>query len=402
MTQDDRRDPEGDDPDRHPGPMPSAARPDDVESAPEPVPILPPEPVVLKRLPREPITFWGSVLSLAIGAVGSVIFVYLHLPLPWFLGALTACLVASVLNAPMSRPAPLSIPMRCVLGVAVGSAFTPLLFGQIGGMMVSLAMLVPFMVLIIGIGIPFFERIAGFNRATAFYCAVPGGLTDMVSMAEDSGASGRTVTLVQATRILIIVFTLPFWLQWQSGVHISPTAASPVRVLEMSLIDAAILTSLGLFGWLGARAIGMAGAPIVGPMILSGLIHALGFTSARMPLEILVIAQITVGTLLGSQFRGLTWREFSSTVVWGVAFTILLLGLTAVVVIGVAHLTGFNTMSVMLAYAPGGQTEINLLTYILGLDVAYVALHHLARLAIVILGAQIVFATTRGFGKSQR
>lgn len=402
MTQDDRRDPEGDDPDRHPGPMPSAARPDDVESAPEPVPILPPEPVVLKRLPREPITFWGSVLSLAIGAVGSVIFVYLHLPLPWFLGALTACLIASVLNAPMSRPAPLSIPMRCVLGVAVGSAFTPLLFGQIGGMMVSLAMLVPFMVLIIGIGIPFFERIAGFNRATAFYCAVPGGLTDMVSMAEDSGASGRTVTLVQATRILIIVFTLPFWLQWQSGVHISPTAASPVRVLEMSLIDAAILTSLGLFGWLGARAIGMAGAPIVGPMILSGLIHALGFTSARMPLEILVIAQITVGTLLGSQFRGLTWREFSSTVVWGVAFTILLLGLTAVVVIGVAHLTGFNTMSVMLAYAPGGQTEINLLTYILGLDVAYVALHHLARLAIVILGAQIVFATTRGFGKSQR
>lgn len=400
MSDDDRRDQDGEEPERQePGSIPLSGRPDDGDG----IAAVPPlAPTILARLPREPITLKGSLLALAIGAVGSVTFVYFHLPLPWFLGALTACLIASVLNVPMSRPAPLSIPMRCVLGVAIGSAFTPVLFGRIGGMLASLAMLVPFMVLIIGIGLPFFQRLAGFNRPTAFFCAVPGGLTDMVSMAEDSGASGRTVTLVQASRILIIVFTLPFWLQWQSGVYISPTAASPARVLDMTLVDTLVLVSLGLGGWLTARWIGLAGAPIVGPMILSGLIHAFGFTAARMPVEILIVAQITVGTLLGSQFRGLTWRELSTTVIWGAAFTFLLLAVTAVVVLGVSHVTGFDRMSVLLAYAPGGQTEINLLTYVLGLDVAYVAMHHLARLAIVILGAQIVFATTRGFGKSKR
>ena len=34
---------------------------------------------------------------------------------------------------------------------------------------------------------------------------------------------------------------------------------------------------------------------------------------------------------------------------------------------------------------------------VLGVDVAYVALHHLARLAIVLVGAQLVFKTQKGW-----
>jgi uncharacterized membrane protein AbrB (regulator of aidB expression) len=74
---------------------------------------------------------------------------------------------------------------------------------------------------------------------------------------------------------------------------------------------------------------------------------------------------------------------------------VVLLMVTAVVVVIVASLTGFDQVSVLMAFAPGGQTELNLLAFVLGADVAYVALHHLARLAIVILGAQLVFATQR-------
>ena len=53
----------------------------------------------------------------------------------------------------------------------------------------------------------------------------------------------------------------------------------------------------------------------------------------------------------------------------------------------------------LLAFAPGGQTELNLLAFVLGLDVAYVALHHLMRLGIVIFGAQIVFKSQKGWRK---
>ena len=42
-----------------------------------------------------------------------------------------------------------------------------------------------------------------------------------------------------------------------------------------------------------------------------GIAHAFGFTCAKVPLEVLVVAQISVGVLLGCQFRGLTLKEFT-------------------------------------------------------------------------------------------
>lgn len=334
-------------------------------------------------------------LGYAVGGLGAFSFVMLQLPLPWFLGSLTFCLVASVLSAPLERPRVMAIPVRAVLGVTVGAAFTPALLSTLGGMMGSLLLLMPFMILIIGSGMVFFERLARFDRPTAFFCAVPGGLTDMITMAADAGAKTRSVTLIQATRILMIVALLPFWLKMTGHQGIGGGFIPGIHLSEFKLVDAAVLLGIGMAGWLLARRIGLAGAPLVGPMILSGLAHASGLTSARVPIELMNFAQITLGILLGAQFRGVTWKEFSTTMVWGIVFAFLLIVFTALVATGVSSLTGFDSTTVLLAYAPGGQSELNLLAYILGLDVAFTALHHLARLAIVILGAQVVFAVKR-------
>lgn len=328
-------------------------------------------------------------------------FVWAKLPLPWFLGALTFCLIASVAAAPIERPRPLAIPMRCVLGVAIGSAFTPALLDRMGSMAWSLLLLVPYMLFVIALGMVFYERFAKLDRPTAFFSAVPGGLTDMTTMAEDAGAKPRSVILIQASRILVIVFALPLWLQWHDGLSVNQAvAASRAHIWEVDPRDALVMVAMGLFGWLGARRLGLAGAPIVGPMLVSGTAHAFGWTFSAVPVEVLVIAQISVGVLLGCQFRGLTLREFTSTMVWGIAYAAGLLVITAVVAHYVARWTGFDPVSVLLAFAPGGQTELNLLTYVLGLDVAYVALHHLMRLGIVILGAQLVFKAQKGWRKS--
>jgi membrane AbrB-like protein len=340
---------------------------------------------------------WRIALGFAVGVSGSLAFLYLRLPLPWFLGSLTFCLVASVLNAPIARPKVLSTSMRAVLGVAVGTAFTPSLLANVGGMVGSLSLLLPFMILIMLVGTVFFERYARFNRPTAFFCAVPGGLTDMVTMAADAGADARAVTLIQATRIVMIVFLLPFWLQWAGGFTIAAAVPPGTRFADLLLVDALVLVALGWAGWRLAVRLRLAGAPLVGPMILSGLAHAMGLTSARVPVEVLILAQVSLGIMLGIQFRGLTLSEFSRTMIWGIAFSLVLITATAVTALAVSRITGFDSTTVLLAYAPGGQTELNLLAYILGLDAAFTALHHLVRLAVVIFGAQIVFAANKSW-----
>lgn len=336
-------------------------------------------------------------LGFVIGGLGAFTFVALKLPLPWFLGPLSFCLVASVFHAPVERPVIMSVPVRAVLGVTVGAAFTPALLNMLGGMAGSLLLLIPYMLLVIVVGMAFFERLARFDRPTAFFCAVPGGLTDMVTMAADAGANSRAVTLIQASRILIIVALLPFWLQLTGHQGIGGAKIPGIHLSEFKAVDAAVLIAIGWVGWLIAQRVGLAGAPLIGPMILSGIAHAGGLTSARVPVEIMNFAQITLGILLGAQFRGVTWKEFSTTMVWGIGFAVIITVMTVVAALGISRLTGFDSTSVLLAYAPGGQTELNILAYILGLDVAFTALHHLARLAIVIFGAQIIFAVNRNW-----
>jgi uncharacterized protein len=352
---------------------------------------------LLARFDLTPLLAAKILLGFAVGIAGSMSFLRLGLPLPWFLGSLVMCIVASVLRVPFEKPKMLSVPTRAVLGVTIGAAFTPALVAQFNGMLVSLALLVPFMIAIMGVGMLFFERVAKFDRPTAFFCAVPGGLTDMVSMADDAGANTRTVTLVQATRIVLIIAILPFWLQWGGGMKIAGMPPPGVHLTQFLLVDAVMLVALGWAGWKLAVKIGLAGAPLIGPMLLSGAAHALGWTAAKVPIEVLIFAQVTIGILLGSQFRGLTFTEFRSTMTWGALFSVVLIAVSLAIALLVSKGTGFDPTQVLLAYAPGGQTELNLVAYILHLDVAFTALHHLVRLGIVIFGAQLVFKLNKGW-----
>ena len=332
------------------------------------------------------------IAGLGIGLAGALAFFQLNLPLPWFLGSLTACMIAAVLNVPFSTPGALSIPARIVLGVAVGTAFSPAIIGQAPKMVVSLLMLVPWMLAIMWLGPMFFQRVAGFDKPTAFFASVPGGLNDMVAMSEEAGGNARAVTLIQATRIMLIVFAVPFWLQWYDGFDVvGRSVTGRVWLRDLRVFDAVLLIAVGWFGWWAAQRFNIAAAAIVGPMILSGLVHALGLTSAQIPFEVLTAAQVVLGIILGAQFRGLTFEEFRTTMTWGLLFSALLIVVSGLLTLLIVRLTGFSPHPVLLAFAPGGQAELNLLAYVLNLDVAFVALHHLVRLAIVIFGAQWVF-----------
>ena len=331
------------------------------------------------------------VLALAIGACGAAIFLYFGLPLPYMLGALAACLVAALARAPIARPRYISPPMRVVLGVAVGAAFTPDLAGRVGEMAVSLAFVVPFVIAIGATGIPFFERVGKFDRTTAFYAAMPGGFNDMLAMGRDAGADTRKLSLAHATRILVIVFTVPFFLQISEGVVLGGAPVSAMQIGQLGLADGLILLAIGVFGWWGAKRLGVTGAAIIGPMVVSAVLHASGLVEAKVPRELINLAQLVLGAHAGCMFIGITLREITTTVAAGVGNALCLLVLTAVFTALVVELTGIDLASVLLAYSPGGQAEMNLMAVVLGTDVAYVALHHLLRLALVVVGSQIVF-----------
>lgn len=336
-------------------------------------------------------TLTGYAKSYAIAGAAGLVFLWLALPLPWLLGPLTMALVFSVCGKPLFPPNAVVLPVRSLLGVAVGSSFTPALVDKAPAAAVSLLLLIPYTVLLTFLGMLFLVRCARFDRPTAFFAAAPGGLSDMILYAQDAGADLRRVTLVQAARVLTIVFALPFWLQFVAGLPLGGAMPSTLHIWQLPVVDGLVIAATAWAGWRIADRLGLAGGSVVGPMILSALVHGFGLTSAKVPVEVLILAQVTLGIVIGGQFKGISLREFVTVLSWGMALAAMLVFAAGLMAWATARLTGLDPTSLLLSYAPGGQNEMAIMALILGIDVAIIALHHLLRVVMVVIGAQLVF-----------
>lgn len=315
-----------------------------------------------------------------------MVFQLLSLPLPLLLGPMFACLVAALACMPMKGAPPVSSAMRLVLGVAVGASLTPALFHRLDEMALSVALIPVFTAIIVLTGYPYFRRV-GFDHPTAYYCSVPGGLQDMAIFGEEAGGNIRALALVHATRVLVIVSLMPvmltlFWGLELSGPPGAPAASVPPQEYAVMLVSA-------VFGWWAATRLGLFGAPILGPMIVSGIASMTGFLHFRPPAEVMQFAQFFLGLGIGVKYAGVTGEELRRYVGASLGYCLLLAALSVVfaeIVIqtGLAH-----PLEAIMAFAPGGQAEMVLLAIIAGADMAYVVTHHLTRVVLVITCAPI-------------
>jgi uncharacterized membrane protein AbrB (regulator of aidB expression) len=83
------------------------------------------------------------------------------------------------------------------------------------------------------VGVPFFRRVYRFDWATSWYAAMPGGLTDMVLFGQEAGGDVRALSLIHATRVLIIVTLAPLILTLRLRRHArQPDRRAGLRVAD--------------------------------------------------------------------------------------------------------------------------------------------------------------------------
>lgn len=323
----------------------------------------------------------------AVASAGVAVFVLLHLPLPFLMGPIFACLIASLAGIPMRGIKPLNDAMRSILGVAVGSTFTVTLLISMVAMWPTLLM-VPFMITAIGaVGVPYFQRLWGFDFATSYYSAMPGGLQDMLIFGEEAGGDVRALSLIHATRVMVIVVALPFLLKWAWNADLSNPPGAPAS--SMALSQMALMVFCGLVGWQVAKRLGLFGASILGPLILAAAFALAGVLQHRPPAEAIWAAQFFIGMGVGTKYAGISWYEIRRDVTAALGFCLILLVLTVIFAetIHLFHLA--PAMETILAFAPGGQAEMAVLALIVGADMAFVVAHHVLRIFLVILGAPL-------------
>lgn len=334
-------------------------------------------------------------LALAIGSAGGWVFTRLGLPLPWMLGSMTACTLASLFNAPLVGPGPIRVAMMAVIGVLLGSAVTPGLLGQIGLWLPVVIGLLLFMAAAGFCCVVYFRRVGGFDPTTAFFAGMPGGLVEMIAFGEERGGDARRIGLIHSARILLVVITLPFLVGLVEG-----TSLGARRPAGPSVFDAALLADLWLLASIAAgvligHVLRLPAKLLTGPMLASGFVHLMGWSDFVPPSEMVVVAQIVLGTGIGTSFAGVGAAAIGRIMLLSLGSTLILLVLTVSFATAMSRLTGFSPVTLMLAYSPGGLAEMSLIALALHLDVALVAALHMVRILVVMLSASAIFEWVR-------
>nr|WP_298413661.1 AbrB family transcriptional regulator [uncultured Halomonas sp.] len=340
--------------------------------------------------------------TLIIGGLGGVLAYWLHLPLPWLLGALIATTVCSLAGARLRSPGGSRKAVLVIIGVMLGAAFTPDMGGDIARWSASFAIMLLATTIMMAFSVWFGRRVAGYSMETAMYAGVPGGVSAITLMAAESQADLRAVGVTHAVRILMLLVAIPPMLKMIGHVDIGSTSTLDLAQWRSlpAPVDTALLIGAGILGmWLGRR-LHLPNPLLFGPVILSGGLHMTGMTDATIPPLIVALAQIIIGVSVGTRFGGVPLLTVGHNLLMAVlqALALLVMALAAA---WVGHfLTGYSQAAALLAYMPGGAPELSLVALSLNIDPAFVTSHHLLRLTLLVLLLPVLLNVFRRASKS--
>ena len=324
------------------------------------------------------------ILALLIGVSGSILFIYLNLPLPWLLGSIFAASIAMRFEKlPIQSPKTFSPPARVLIGLTIGSAFTPEILQFLDVYFFSLLLVIPYTIITIVAGMYYFYRFQGFDKKTAYLSSMPGGVIEMVIIGEEIKANISKITLVQSSRLFFIVITLPFVIQYIFQVDIAGNKLITIPIKNVNLIELSILIALGFIGGIIAKKVKLSAAFLIGPMIISIVLHATGLVTTTVPDELLKFVQVVFGTIIGFTFKGVDFKTIIKTLIATFGHFVILVIISVVFISLAYYLFDFPIISTLLAFSPGGQAEINLIAILVSASVPYITLHHIVRLFIV-------------------
>lgn len=331
------------------------------------------------------------ILGLMIAAVGGWLASLAGIPLPWMLGAIGATLIAALARLPVAAPRPLTSPMRAILGVLLGASITPELLAQLSALGFSLLAVPLYVACTAGMGLLYFTKIAKMKRPEAFFAALPGGLYTMVTFAEDLGISIRRLGLIHTMRVTLIVLVLPFLIEGLLGQDLTRAVAGSSSLLDMALPTLAVMAGIAAIGWWLAEKTKVPGGIMIIPMLITAVLQLSGLTTASVPNELIIIAQVVLGAAIGGRFRGLELREIGNALFHSCGYIALALTITSLTAALLANLTPVSLWAGIIAFAPGGLAEMSLVALGLGLNVGFVVTIHISRILVVVLTGPVIY-----------
>ena len=334
--------------------------------------------------------YWSAALQLAVGLAGSLLAVWLGLPMPFLLGSLVATGAYAMFatrgsGEKLAFPSWLRKGFIAVIGVMIGTTFSKDLLAIIPSLWVSMALMVPYVAVSLTVGYLLFRHVGKYDRTTATFAAMPGGFVEAVAFGEQAGSDVRVLTLQHFARIVLVVVAVPLLFYFWSGQAVGSAAGQTFSVNPWGTTDVVMIAILAPLGMLVGPWLRLPAPYLTGPLVLSALLHATGLSATNNPDWLLYLAQLVVGTGLGANFSGATIKQLLNAFGLGLIAVSLMLVISYGFAVMTANLVPLSFDALFISYAPGGVTEMNLIALSLGISPVITATHHLFRILLTSL-----------------
>ncbi len=321
--------------------------------------------------------------------------VWLHTPIPWMLGPLLFTALASMAGVPTRSSGRLRNVGQWTIGAALGLYFTP----QVGALVLSLWWAIALAIvwaLAMGWGFGLWLQRrhqadlghlgARKLRATSYFAGAIGGASEMTLLAERIGARTELVAAAHSLRLVMVVVSVPFAMQWaqsQWGLQVDPSLRSVSRAAEWpGLLWLAGATLVG--AWVMVR-LRRANPWFMGSLVATMVLSLSGVFWSAIPTALSNAAQLFIGVSLGVRFR----KEFLHTAprwLGSVALgTAAMLVISALFGWAMAWGVGQHPATLILGTSPGGIAEMAITAKVLQLGVPVVTAFQVCRLVAVLV-----------------
>lgn len=334
-----------------------------------------------------------AALTLGAGLAGGYLFSLLGLPMPWLLGAIPGSAAAAMGGLPVGLPRWLRNAVLVIVGLMTGSSIHPDTLAHVVHWPVSMSAVVLYVAVCTASLYALLRRFAGFDPVTAYFASAPGGFMAMTIIGGAMGGRERSIALTHAIRVVLVVFTIVISYHLLFGIRMGSAPGS--ATVSLTLPQTLALVAVGGAGWALGKLLRIPAGPMLGPLLLMAAAQLSGLPMPALPQAPLLVAEVVIGSGIGSDFAGVRPRELLRGMALSLVGTAWMLALSVLFSLALAPLTDLPFAALFLALSPGGLSGVSLIAVALGIAPAFVTAHNLLRILVIMFAGPLVFRFVR-------
>ncbi|GAK41198.1 hypothetical protein TCA2_3689 [Paenibacillus sp. TCA20] len=335
-------------------------------------------------------------LTLLTALLGGWVFALLHIPLSWLLGPMVFVLIgSSKWAAQFEWNASLRNTGMIIVAYTMGLSFTLSAIKEITRHLPTMLLMTVLLLLLCAGMAVILSRLTRTDFLTMLMGSIPGGLSQVVTLAEETkGVNVTIVTVMQVIRLFTIIISVPALLfspiigqthehSGSDGAGLSEGAAAIMGSGQSIILNYGLYAVVCIVCAWGAKQLKFPTAPLLGPMIGTALLQMTGLIGPILPPAAINGAQVLIGAYLGLLLKPGQFTQRFKILSLSITSSLLLVTGAAILSFLLSVFSSVSLPTALLSLAPGGMDQMSIMAHEIGADLSIVAVYQLFRLLFI-------------------